>query len=317
MHLAQTIDQQWTPHAERAGGSYSQLTVLFVAFVLQQREHRLSHFEDWLAQHQHAVRATTGWLVTARDGTDDRLGILLQTLGGDAAPLQAFHKQHGQHLVHAYDLSTQVARYDTTSFNVDHAPDEPQREHQALLRFGYSKDRRPDLLQFKQALDTLDPAGVPLLSQTLPGNGPDDPLYVPAWREFVRILGHTTFLFVADAKAASLLTRATIAHERGHYLFPLPITGEVPTVLQQWVGDPPTPIRPLHLPTSVSDPTLRKIGKGFSTIGQAQHALEHVQDHFNPLTLPVQYYDSGGWWALASVSFVRYRYHFPLNCTAM
>jgi transposase len=138
--------------------------VLFLAFVLQQREHRLSYFADWLQQHQHMIQATTGWVLGPKEGTDDRLGILLQTLGGDAETLQAFHQQHGQHLVHAYALPTDVARYDTTSFNVYHAPPEPGQRDHALLRFGFSKDQRPDLLQFKQALGTLDPAGVPLVS---------------------------------------------------------------------------------------------------------------------------------------------------------
>jgi transposase len=273
MHIATTIDQHWQPHRAWDGLSYGQLTVLFIAFVLQQREHRLSAFEDWLQHHRHVVQATTGWVLSPKEGTDDRLGILLQTLGGDAERLQAFHQQHGQHLVHAYALPTDIARYDTTSFNVYHAPPEPGQPDHALLRFGFSKDQRPDLLQFKQALGTLDPAGVPLVSQTLPGNGGDDPLYVPAWQEFVRILGHTDFVFVGDAKAACLRTRATIAHGEGRYLFPLPMTGEVPTLLRQWVPRPPTAIRPLHLPTSVDDPTPREVGKGFSTWRQQETTL--------------------------------------------
>lgn len=106
---------------------------------------------------------------------------------------------------------------------------------------------------------------MPLLSQTLPGNGPDDPLYVPAWQTFAQVLGHRDFLFVADAKAASLQTRATIAHAGGAYLFPLPMTGEVPDLLRQWVRQPPTAIRPLHLPTAATDPTPREVGQGFRT----------------------------------------------------
>lgn len=274
MHLAATIDQCWQPHREWEGRSYGQLTVLFIAFVLQQRDHRRSAFEDWLQEHHHVVEATTGWEIGPKDGTDDRLGTLLQTLGADADRLQTFHHQHGQHLVHAYALPTDVARYDTTSFNVHHASPESGQADHALLRFGYSKDQRPDLLQFKQALGTLDPAGVPLVSHTLPGNASDDPLYVPAWREFVEVLGHRDFLFVGDAKAASLATRATIAHEGGNYLMPLPMTGEVPTLLRQWVTRPPTPIRPLEMPTSVTDPTPREVGTGFVTWRQREATLE-------------------------------------------
>ncbi|MDF5717364.1 MAG: hypothetical protein PUP93_26760 [Rhizonema sp. NSF051] len=35
--------------------------------------------------------------------------------------------------------------------------------------YGYSKDFRPDLLQYRQLLATLDPMGMPLVSVTLEG----------------------------------------------------------------------------------------------------------------------------------------------------
>jgi transposase len=34
------------------------------------------------------------------------------------------------------------------------------------------KNHRPDLLQFKQGLGTLDPAGIPLVTETLPAIKP-------------------------------------------------------------------------------------------------------------------------------------------------
>jgi len=274
MHLAEHIDSHWQPHREWEGLSYGQLTTLFIAFVLQQRQHRLSYFEDWLTHHQYTIQTTTGWVIGAKDGTDDRLGMLLQTLGRDADRLAAFHEHHGQHLVHAYALPTDVARYDTTSFNVHHAPADSANDPHALLRFGYSKDHRPDLLQFKQALGTLDPAGVPLVSHTLPGHVADDPHYLPAWREFTRILGHMAFLFVSDAKGASLTTRATIASEGGSYLFPLPMTGDVPDVVRQTVTRPPTAIRPLTIPTSVTDSTPRDVGRGCVVWRTMHHTLD-------------------------------------------
>jgi hypothetical protein len=78
MQIAATIDQHWPTHREWEGLSYGQLTVLFLAFVLQQREHRLSYFNDWLQQHRHALQASSGWTIRPNDGTDDRLGVLLE-----------------------------------------------------------------------------------------------------------------------------------------------------------------------------------------------------------------------------------------------
>jgi transposase len=94
----------------------------------------------------------------------------------------------GQHLIQAYALPTNVVRFDTTTFNVHHAQSEEGREGGGLLTFGHSKDHLPDLLQFKQGLGTLDPAGVPLPTAMLPGKRADDPLYIPAWRRMVDII---------------------------------------------------------------------------------------------------------------------------------
>ncbi|HEY9652032.1 MAG TPA: hypothetical protein V6C95_15310 [Coleofasciculaceae cyanobacterium] len=67
----------------------------------------------------------------------------------------------GQHLIRAYELPTEVARSDTTSFSVYHQPNqevsEPNQASAPLLNFGYSKDRRPHLLQYRQILATIDP----------------------------------------------------------------------------------------------------------------------------------------------------------------
>jgi len=85
---------------------------------------------------------------------------------------------------------------------------------------------------------TLDPAGVPILSETLPGNRADDPCYFPAWQRMVKTIGNPDFLFIADCKAAALKTRASIDHEKGHYLFPLPMTGETPHHIKELVLNP-------------------------------------------------------------------------------
>jgi len=54
-----------------------------------------------------------------------------------------------------------------------------------------------------QAGYALDPAGVPILSETFPGNRADDPCYLPAWRCMVKTIGSPDFLFITDCKAAS------------------------------------------------------------------------------------------------------------------
>jgi len=264
MDVAGQIDAHWTPHPEWKGLSYGQLAVLFLMFLIHERDHRLSALEPWVEGYLPTLTAVTGWTIRREDVTDDRLGRLLGVLGRDADQITVLQQALGRHLVRAYALPSRVARVDTTSFNVTHAPAPDGQPDRALLQFGYSKDQRPDLLQFKQTLTTLDPAGIPLLSTTLPGNHADDPCYVPAWQNLVALLGHTDFLFVAASKAAALETRATLAHGGGRYLFPVPMTGEVPTVLRGWVAQPPVPPEPVVLPPTTDDPdTPREVGVGF------------------------------------------------------
>ena len=160
------IDRIWTPHSNWTGLSYGQLAILFVTFVICERSHALSRMEKWRSDHQFTLEEVTKWQIGLKEATDDRLGILLEAIGSDDRQAVEFQLQMGQQLIQAYELPTNVARYDTTSINVHHAAAESEEQKHQLLRHGYSKDKRPDLLQFKVGLGTLDPAGIPLLTHT-------------------------------------------------------------------------------------------------------------------------------------------------------
>ena len=94
-------------------------------------------------------------------------------------------------MINAYELPTEIVRYDTTSFNVYH---QSNNSDDGLLQFGHSKNYRPDLLQFKQGLGSLDPAGIPLITETIPSNKADDRCYIPAWRRMTETIGHPGLL---------------------------------------------------------------------------------------------------------------------------
>jgi len=110
-------------------------------------------------------------------------------------------------------------------------------------------------------LGTIDPAGIPLVSATLAGNGADDPIYYPTWQKMAKVIGHNQFVLVADCKAGAIATRAQIASEGGIYCFPLPMTGQHPELLKQWVLDPPADWVEIRLPRQ--DVTEPAVGKGF------------------------------------------------------
>jgi transposase len=277
MGVQEIIDSIFIPHGNWSGLSYGQLAVLFITYVLHSLTHRFSGMESWVNQHKTVIERATGWQVGEKDATDDRLGRLSEILGQDEEAISECQLRIGQSIISAYQLPTEIARYDTTSFNVYHHPENGEN---GILEFGHSKNHRSDLLQFKQGLATLDPAGVPILSETFAGNRADDPCYLPAWRRMVNALGKPDFLFIADCKAASCETRAAIDHGKGYYLFPLPMTGETPRHIEAFVLNPEQALQEIVLaPKQDQDEDVRVVGKGFVVDKQMETRLEDGTNH--------------------------------------
>lgn len=90
-----------------------------------------------------------------------------------------------------------------------------------LFQFGHSKDHRPDLPQVKVMLATLDPLGMPVAVDVVPGQRSDDPLYLPIINRVRASLGRTGLLYVGDSKLGPVDTRAHIHHAGDAYLCPL------------------------------------------------------------------------------------------------
>jgi transposase len=250
-------------HGNWEGLSYGEVALVFIAYVIMRCTHFLSPMQDWASHHLVSLSQAMGKPVRETDFTDDRLGVILSHLGDDAThPGEQIELELGQHLVRAYALPTEVARIDTTTVSVHH-----QAETEGgLMKFGRSKDHRPDLRQFKAVLGTLDPVGVPLATAVVSGEQADDPQYVPTWQRLVAVIGHPDFLTVGDCKLASLANRAQIHAGDGFYLTPLPMTGNTPAELAAWVLKPPSTPRAIRLPDQArSEPP---VGQGFEVKGE-------------------------------------------------
>jgi len=260
IQISKYIDQKLSKaHGNHQGLSYGQLSVLLLTYIITQSDHRLCAVEAWVKAHQQILELSTGWSIGEKDTTDDRLARLVEELGFQSQARQEIEIKLGRQMIRAYELPTKIARTDTTSFSVNHENNRESSEN--LLRYGYSKDKRPDMLQYRQLLATLDPIGMPLVSATLEGNGADDPLYFPTWEKIVKVIGHKHFVFIADCKAGSIATRGQIAANRGIYCVPLPGSGQNPQYLKQWVLDPPSETVDICLPQQGEEENV--VGKGF------------------------------------------------------
>lgn len=167
MDIASIIDRELAPpHGNRKGLSYGQLSVLFLSYVVSQSDHRLCAVEAWVEKHRQTLEMATGWTIGEKDATDDRLADLLSIIGSSKSESRDnIALRLGQKTIRAYELPTDKARSDTTSFSVYH---QPGTESSNLLNFGYSKDHRPDLVQYRQMLATCLPDGIALIGSDSP-----------------------------------------------------------------------------------------------------------------------------------------------------
>ena len=282
MGVPRVVDAHLGPgHGNRQGLSYGQLTHGFAGRIITAQDHRLSPVEAWSQEHQGTLSRLLGVTVGDKDFTDDRLADLVYALGSASPEVREdIETDLGQHLVRAYHLPTDVGRADTTTVSVYH---ERAEEAEGLLRFGKSKDRRPDLRQYMQALGTLDPAGIPLVSETLDGNFGDPQIYLPIWRRLVKVIGHTDWLFVGDSKLHSAQNIAEIHRADGLLLTPLQMNGHMPEHFAEWLRQQPKHLTTITLPDA--NGSQRRVGRGY----EVAHTLTwHDPESGETVTVPLR-----------------------------
>jgi transposase len=239
MGVQPLLDKHFPTHGNWVGLSLGWVTVVWLTHILSEANHRLNHVEPWTEQRLHTLRAGTGQRVHPLDLSDDRLAAVLEALSHDAH-WQAFEGALTQQLLRVYDLQPEWVRVDSTTasgyWNVT---------EEGLFQFGHSKDHRPDLPQVKIMLSVLDPLGLPVATDVVPGQRADDPLYVPAITRVRASLGRRGLLYVGDCKMAALETRAFIQMGGDAYLCPLAESQLPPDVLEGYLVPVQTEQQPL------------------------------------------------------------------------
>ena len=236
MGVQPLLDMHFPTHGNWQGLSLGWVTVIWLAHILSQADHRLSHVEPWVEKRLHTLRGCTGQLLHPLDVSDDRLARVLQALSDDAR-WSPFESALTQQLVRVYALRPERVRLDSTTARGSWAV-----TPEGIFQFGHSKDHRPDLPQVKVMMSTLDPLGLPLATAVVPGHHADDPLYIPAVRQVRASLGQRGLLYVGDCKMAALETRAFLHAGQEGYLCPLSAL-QVPAALLDaylapiWAGE--------------------------------------------------------------------------------
>ena len=177
-------------------------------------DHRLNHVQPWVERNPQTVQRSIGQAVTGLDFSDDRLESVLDALGDDE-DWTAFEAELNQRTLRVYDLKAEVVRVDSTT-----ASGYVSVTEDGLFQFGHSKDHRPDLPQVKVMQSSLDPFGMPVVTQVVSGEKADDRLYIPAIQQVRQGLRKRGVLYVGDCKLMSLDNRAYIQAGGDYYLGP-------------------------------------------------------------------------------------------------
>src|SRR6266446_7816344 len=216
MRVAELLDNHFPPNGNWQGLSLGRTTVVWLAFILSEGDHRLYRVEPWGTTHQRTLSRCLSHTVKPRDLSDDRLARVLDSLGV-ADRWAACERTLNQSVLRVYDLQGRVVRVDTTTAAAYVTP-------VGMFQLGHSKDHRPDLPQVKIAMSVLDPLGLPLTTPVVAGHTADDPLYLPESAKVRQTAQRTGLTSVGDCKMAALGTRAEIVAHQDYYLCPLSAT---------------------------------------------------------------------------------------------
>ncbi len=236
VQLPDLLDRHLPRHWLQQGLSWGWVSTIWLAHILSQGDHRKLTVRDWVAQAQETLQRVTGLDIRDTDFTDDRLTIVLRQLSKPDY-WHAIETDFAQNAVRVYDLAQKRVRLDATTVSGYHTGGEG-----SLFQFGHSKDA-PDLLQVKVMMASLDPLGLPLVTQVVSGEKADDGLYVPMVERVCDLLSASGLLFVGDCKMSALSTRAFL-HARGHhYLTPLALVGTTQKQMSAWIAEAHTALQ--------------------------------------------------------------------------
>lgn len=217
MNIATLLNKHFPMHGNWRGLSFGETVIVWLAYILSEGDHRLNSVQGWAA----GILMTLSICLKAvglreLDFSDDRLAIILYSLGQDA-PWEAYELDQAGVLIRVYDLKPHRIRIDSTTVKSYVSVTED-----GLFQLGHSKEHRSDLPQLKINQSVLDPLGIPLTTTIVSGERADDPLYIPEIRKVQACIQKHGLTYVGDCKMAALDTRCYIAAQHDYYLCPLP-----------------------------------------------------------------------------------------------
>ena len=171
MGVAACLDHHGPANGHWQGVSRGKTTVVGLACILADGDHRRARGAPWGNAHQRTLRRCLGSEGTPRARTAERLATPRASLSV-AERGGAFARDRHPSVLRVYAVPGRVVRGDTTTAGAYVRPT-------GLCHLRHRKAQRPDLPQGKIAMAGLDPLGVPLTTPGGAGHTADDPRALP------------------------------------------------------------------------------------------------------------------------------------------
>ena len=231
MGIQEAIDQHIPVKKNQRDLSWGWTAVMWLAYMLSEGDHRKVVVREYVSGMQHTLIELTGLKITENDFTDDRLANLARYLS-DKDTWRKVEERISGNTIEAHELPKETVRVDATTASGYHKTVEG-----GIFQYGVSKDD-PNRPQIKIMTGSLDPLGMPLATDVVPGQKADDKLYAPIISRIHSMLHKQGVLYVGDCKLSSLENRLHIKGKaEGHYLCPLPNTGKTPEHMEKWIDE--------------------------------------------------------------------------------
>ena len=231
MGIQEAIDQHIPVKKNQRDLSWGWTAVIWLAYMLSEGDHRKVVVREYVSGMQHTLIELTGLKIAENDFTDDRLANLARYLS-DNKIWKKIEERISGNTIEAYELPEETVRVDATTVSGYHKTVEG-----GIFQYGVSKDD-PNRPQIKIMTGSLDPLGMPLATDVVPGQKADDKLYAPIISRIHSMLHKQGVLYVGDCKLSSLENRLHIKKKaEGHYLCPLPNTGKTPEHMEKWIDE--------------------------------------------------------------------------------
>jgi len=277
MGLQPLWDEPVATHGHWVGLSLGWVSVGWLTPVLCKADPRLNHVKPWTAPRRHTLREGTGQPGHPLDVSDDRLAAVLEALS-DEPRWRACEGALNHHVRRVYARPPAGGRRERTT-----ASGHWTVTQDGLFPCGPSTDQRPDLPPVKVMVSALEPLGMPVATDVVPGPRADAPWYVPAITRPRAGLGRCGRLSGGDGQMGALETRAFI-QTGGDYSWcpwsethlPLAVLGDY--LAPVWTGAQAVPV--IERPHSGGPP--ERLAAGVARLesvtaagaGQPPHGLE-------------------------------------------